>query len=280
MLWSWSNSTLVDCGTLNLPCADVRPFMLEPLGKGRDMHAVMWMKPFLVLHALRAGYLTMLSSGVGGYTEATRRADSDVSFTSKPLWDVLSQLAVRSYADAVFQEESPVNSRCLKMWRRPSLTKMQKQINVCRHAGDCLEQRQLNGTKVRWRTFQRWNAAYHPDDCRVNLDWNASAVDACDASVLFIHPLCIGWNNKAGIMKRADMWFLDTENCGQVNGSHVPGMPPTVLPVCPPRQWRLPDTESRIRNCGRRTLEQLLAYLGARWFNCTAEPDTCKLYAV
>ena len=25
-------------------------------------------------------------------------------------WDVLSQLAVRSYADAVFQEESPVNS--------------------------------------------------------------------------------------------------------------------------------------------------------------------------
>lgn len=35
MLWSWSNSTLVDCGTLNLPCADVRPFMLEPLGKGR-----------------------------------------------------------------------------------------------------------------------------------------------------------------------------------------------------------------------------------------------------
>ena len=30
------------------------------------MHAVMWMKPFLVLHALRAGYLTMLSSGVFG----------------------------------------------------------------------------------------------------------------------------------------------------------------------------------------------------------------------
>ena len=46
----------------------------------------------LTLRALRAGYVVLLS-------------DSDVAFTTKPLFELLTQLAVRSHADGAFQEE-------------------------------------------------------------------------------------------------------------------------------------------------------------------------------
>ncbi|PSC70564.1 nucleotide-diphospho-sugar transferase family [Micractinium conductrix] len=94
LLFAWTNTSLADCETFNLPCANIRPLLLEPIDKDvwRDITVAMWSKPVLTLRALRAGYVVLLS-------------DSDVAFTTKPLFELLTQLAVRSHADGAFQEE-------------------------------------------------------------------------------------------------------------------------------------------------------------------------------
>ena len=66
-------------------------------------------------------------------------------------------------------------------------------------------------------------------------------------AALFVHMVSVFKENKREGLRRMGWWYLDSDTgrpCAPRQGGA------NAVPICQPRQWRLPDTEQRLYNCG------------------------------
>ncbi|PSC71164.1 hypothetical protein C2E20_5497 [Micractinium conductrix] len=215
LFWTWTAEALAACDELNLPCADGMPHLLRPAEYGHHLTVAMWLKPVPTLRALKRGVAVVLS-------------DSDVAFTRKPIMDVAFQLAQQSHADALFQEEGPVNTGFLAVlpserglrfaeawagfadaslgetvvtdqgalgWARGARS---GQYGWCFTLGECRAKRGANESQPLLRTVKPWNFYSEPDDCKLARDPKPPVIaDVCNATGV-----------KQEVLRLQRMWFM------------------------------------------------------------------------
>ncbi|PRW56763.1 hypothetical protein C2E21_4548 [Chlorella sorokiniana] len=266
---SWSQADFEACLDLNLPCADVSDLLLEPLAASgaptqHDFVTMTWIKPAVVLRALRLGYAIMA-------------VDTDISYAVKPLWESYLALIEQNDADGAWQHEAPINSGHfvllptnaslafaeawaaagpasipLKVAEQKALPALEgSHFVACRSLCLCYRCKYelfAQGRRDRVAVFATYfpsHFSYSPVGCTVGSQAWVPHVDPCDWTVLYMHPICAwGAAAKEGILREAGFWFMDSER-GCVA---EPGAASSV-PACRPLHWRQPDAEAAHYSC-------------------------------
>ncbi|EFN55545.1 hypothetical protein CHLNCDRAFT_133996 [Chlorella variabilis] len=252
---AWSPRDLDSCADLNLPCADATRFLPTPLDNGpdaghfgtHDYLSIVWLKPAVTLYTLQQGYVTFMT-------------DADVSYANKPVLESFLELLAVSKADAAFQAEGPLNTGVYAILANPAGIALAQKwadgtpaaLNESRNDNQALAH--LNGqienskqTMALMRLFNPAHFPYSPDYYAfIDMDY-IPRIDPCDWTALFVHMVSVFKENKREGLRRMGWWYLDSDTgrpCAPRQGGA------NAVPICQPRQWRLPDTEQRLYNCG------------------------------
>lgn len=266
---AWGQEDLEACADLNLPCADVSSLLLEPIITTKlllqhDFLVMMWIKPAVMLRALRQGYATML-------------VDTDVTYTVKPLWDSYLEFIDRAGGDGAWQFESPLNSghfvilptpagiAFVEAWNASAPSMLEQKVSEqraltmmegrhfrqCRTTCSCYRHKYellANGMRDQVAIFPTYFPGYYLytlSGCTVGSKEWMPPVDPCDWTILYMHPICAqGSAQKRSIFKEVGMWFMDDEaGCQPQPGAA------SQVPACRPLHWQVPDAEARLYSC-------------------------------
>ncbi|PSC72525.1 hypothetical protein C2E20_4221 [Micractinium conductrix] len=218
--------------------------LLEPVGKGKkptahDFVVMSWIKPTVVLRALRQGHAVMV-------------ADADIAYAVKPLWASYLAYNEQAQADGAWLEEKPTSNAghfvllCTpaslsfaKAWVASAERAIEEGLTDqkvlpqleegsylrCNTLCRCLhtdynltEQGQRQQVAV-LRTYLPSHFVYSPNWCTIGSpDW-VPAIDPCDWSVLYLHIICVSAAaDKAAVLRAAGFWFMDDGEGGQASG--------------------------------------------------------------
>lgn len=260
---TWNASDLEACAAMNLPCADLSPWLPDAMdnepGAGdfgtHDYLVISWLRAVVVAHLIRQGYVVY-------------QTDTDVAYVNKPIWESFLAFLEEAGADAAFQAEetgvnigsyvilpTPAATTFISEWAASAssaiqakqqdqffLPNLQHLYELCATPGSCLAKRTelADGQKALFRTFLPSFWSYSPDICSLANPDTMPLVDTCDWQVLFFHPVCMAdYQVKTGLMKRQGVWFMDEDSC------HAN----TTWAACQPLRWQQPALERHLYAC-------------------------------
>lgn len=269
---TWTAEDLEACADLNLPCGDVADMLVEPLKPGKkgserehNFLLMSWLKPAVVLRALRLGHSVMV-------------ADVDIAYAVKPLWESYLAFTQASNSDGAWLEEKPASNTghfvllptpaslaFAAAWNASAAEMMKEKLTdqkalpllegrhylrcntLCRcfRAAYNLTARGERGKVAAFRTYLPSHFAYSPNWCTIGSPEWVPRIDPCDWAVLYLHIICEAEAAvKQSVLRAAGFWFVDDEKgCKPQPGSA------SGVPACQPLRWRLPQTEAGHYRC-------------------------------
>ena len=280
----WSDANMNICrNIMNFPCIDVRNltgnYQLntvdgeESTGEFAKFHSdrylrITWLKPIVVLALLEKNY-------------AVHFVDSDVSFTTKPLWESLLTFIQEGNADGAFQLEGPLNTGMFIVLPKNSTIELFRAwaglfyqglilknddqqglvslegtaYKTCRDYVTCLEMYgRISADEDRRdriaiiRLFPNGDPRLYPHHCAFRETNEAFKANPCSFRTLFIHPVCQGdYLTKINVLKHHEFWFLDDTFFGKCFSRPENGLRDDE--TCPLLVFANPRAEDAFREC-------------------------------
>ncbi|KAL4860227.1 hypothetical protein ACK3TF_000413 [Chlorella vulgaris] len=217
---------------------------------------ILWIKPPMLVHLLEAGYAVIVAGEQLHCSTAKHRADIDVAYTAKPLWESCLEFMAQGSVDAAFQrehEENPVNGGFYAMLPTPAAISFAKKwaamapsmLEQKKHEQDALGVMKAGPDFLTCSTLCECYQARRKTFCLIEIPEWTTPVDACDWQVLFVHAICtLNLEAKQSALRNVGFWFMDSEQgCAPMNGAT------SGVTACRPLQWRVPQTEAPHYTC-------------------------------
>ena len=283
---TWDEPTLKACKAMNMPCYNAESLIPGEGGIAVDKEArlhtidynkITWMKPIMVLEALKAGY-------------AVHATDVDISYAVADLMESYMTYITEVGATAAFQIENKypyvVNTgnymvlptkdgiRMMRAWvgkadqaiaeanhEQHALGELYHETNgsvfelctspsQCKAAAHLTKKHNPPASLVR-RTGNAWWMVYG-ETCITKAPDRMYAAHPCSYPHLYFHSVCvIGSAPKILALKGAGFWFLDDGDDGF--GCDADETDPIVV-RCRPLVWRKPEVEEDFEKCDGKRL--------------------------